>query len=370
MNHLFTLRSSKGVKLFLPIVSVLKVDKSPPAASKASSHPYNTRDKHSVGPKATIDLIQQYSKRKGQSETQFVSQQIEHHENYQIKKRQEEAAKRQEIQKRPPGNDVDEHIINVDEQKRLYEEAQRASKQGVEGQKNQIKHNMDAHSGGISSSQQHGERHNQPPAVHHNQPPAIQHNQPTASQHNQQGIQQDSNVDHAGYGHNVWQQQLHGPQVPHHQNQQSGYYQDHSVDPTGYRYIPGQQQFYNPQVPLPHQGQQPGYYDQDVAHHQNQSNSQLPYPQSDPDVQVAHILREGVGENCLHYNPATGMPYNYIPRQQIQHQYESIPGSPDQPDPYSQQQQQQNPSSNQINPHNLEEGSKILYGNIMHVMLK
>ena len=148
--------------------------------------------------------------------------------------------------------------------------------------------------------------------------------------------------------------------------QQSGYYQGHGVDPTGYGYSPGQQQLYNPQVPPPHHGQQPGYHNQGVAHHQSQSNSQPPYPQSDPAAQMAHIPRGG-GDDHPHYNPATGMPYNYTgskgthyPRQQVQHQYEPMPGPPNQPDPHSQQ--QQNPSSNQINPYNLEEGSIIQYG--------
>ena len=322
MNHLFTLHSSKGEKLFLPIDSVLKVDSSPPAASNVSSHPYI--------PEPTAGFVLLDSEKEDQSETQFVSQQLGHHENFQIKKRQEDIAKRHENQNRPLGNDFDVHKIDVDEQKRLYEEVQRASKQGSRRAKKKIKTNI----GVINGSQKHGGTHNQLLTT-----------------------QQSSGVDAARYGHNVGQQQFHGPQVLQQQNQQPGYFQDHGIDPTGYEYNPGQLQLYNPQVP---QGQQPGYYDQDVVHHQNQSNSQSPYFQSDPAAQMAHIPRGGVGDDHPHY---TGMPYNYKddkglhdPRHEVQFLYESMPDS------YSQQQQQQSPSSYQINPYNLEEGSMILHG--------
>ena len=77
---------------------------------------------------------------------------------------------------------------------------------------------------------------------------------------------------------------------------------------------------------------------------------------------MAHIPRAGVvGDNSSHYNPATGMSYNYNgntghgPHRQV-HQYEPVPGPVNQPDPYGQQ-CQQNP-----NPFNLEKGSMILYG--------
>ena len=77
---------------------------------------------------------------------------------------------------------------------------------------------------------------------------------------------------------------------------------------------------------------------------------------------MAHIPRTGVvGGNSSHCNPATSMPYNYSgnsghrPHQQV-HQYEPVPGSVNQPDPYSQQCRQNS------NPFKLEKGSMILYG--------
>ena len=231
-----------------------------------------------------------------------------------------------------------------------------------------IKSGMDVYSGVVNGSQQHGERHN------HDQSPGIQHNH--------QDIQQDSSVDSPGYGHNVGQKQFCDQQVPQlqsqhshgllssqHQNQQPDYNQGHNVDLTDYKYNSEQQQLYNSQVPPPRQGQQPDYHNQDIAHHRSQSNSQPPYLQLDPVAQMVHIPRAGIGDDLLCYNLVTDMPYNYNgnkrhhnPHRQIQHQYESIPGLPDQLDPYSQQQQQQNPSRNQINPYNLEEGSMMLYG--------
>jgi len=91
------------------------------------------------------------------------------------------------------------------------------------------------------------------------------------------------------------------------------------------------------------------------------------YNQSHPALQMANIPRAGVGDNHPHYNPATGIAYGHSsgkgsgPHRQFSHHYEPIPGLPDQSDPYNQQ-HQQNPRSDQINPHSLEKGSMILYG--------
>ena len=339
MNHYFTLNNNNGSQVFLPIDSVLKVESDPPASSGGHTHPYNTRSKdkhdvHNVDPEDTFHLIQHFSKKEGQSEAQFYSEQLEHQGNLELKRKQEEAARRQESQQRPPGKDFDVHNIDVNEQMRLYQEAQRASKQAGEGQKHQAKSNMDAHNGTISSSQQYGAGPGHPAGNH-----------------------QDSSVDATSYGHNVGQHQFHGSQVPQQQNPQLVYRHDQGSN-VGHGYNTGQQQFHNPQAPHHHQGQQPGYH-QDVSHHQSQSNAQLPYPQPDPAAQMAHIPRAGGAGP--HYNSATGMPCNYngntghVPHRQV-HQYEQVPGPVDQPDPYSQQ-RPPNP-----NPHNLEKGSMILHG--------
>jgi len=342
MNHYFTVNNSTGCKVFLPIDSVLKDENNPPPAATASDHPYylRSKDKHNVrnvNPEATIHLIEQYSQKEGQSKTQFMAEQREYHENYELRKQQEEAAKRQH---RSPGEDVDIHKIDVDEQNRIYKEAQRASKQGGEGQKNQS--DTDFYKGGINNSQQHGGRHNQPPAIVHG-----------------------SSVDSAGYGHNVVLQQRHTPQDLQHQSQRPNYHQNQGGYNLDHNFIPGQQQFHGSQV-SEYQNQQHQNYRQDV-HYPGHAVAQHPYPRSDPAAQMADIPRAGVGDNHPYYNPANDMPYGHSsskgpgPHRQVSHQYEPVPGPPDQPDPYNQQ-HQQNPGSDQINPYNLEKGSMILYG--------
>lgn len=104
-----------GSRLFLPIDSVLKEESNPPTASSPPAHSYNTRSKdkhdvHNVDPEDTLQLLQQLSQKESRSEMQFTS---EHHE----------VAKRQDNKNRPLGRDY------IGEQKRLYEEAQRASRQ-------------------------------------------------------------------------------------------------------------------------------------------------------------------------------------------------------------------------------------------------
>ena len=343
MDHYFNLNSSKGMKVFLPITSVLKND--PPTATNTTDHPYNTRskDKHNVhndDPEATINIIQKLSQKEGQSADDFMSEQLEHQENIELKKRQEEAAKR------PPGEDFDMRGVDVNEQERLYIEAQRASKQAGEKQNQNRGNAADHHSNGTNDSQQHGGRHNQPPV-------------------NPQG----SSVDPCGYGYGAGQQ-LHGSQFSQHQNQHPGYQYGPNVDSTtaAYGHNVSQHHFHGSQ-PLQHQlphhqdphnpsQQYPHYHQPGAAIHRpapHYLSQQYPPPQPDP---MALIPRAGVGDN--HYNPATGMPYGQSSssRRQVSHTYEPIPGLVDQPDPHSQQYQQA-PDSN---PYNLEAGSMILHG--------
>jgi len=130
-------------------------------------------------------------------------------------------------------------------------------------------------------------------------------------------------------------------------------------------YFKSKQQFHGSQAPE-YQNQQQQNYCQDVPHYPAHPIAQHPYPQSDPAVQMANIPRAGVGDNHPHYNPATGMPYGHSsgkgpgPHQQVSHQYTPIPGFP------NRQQHQQNPGSEQINPHNLEVGLMIIYGDPPH----
>ena len=248
MNHMFTLHNSKGVQVFLPIDSVLKVDNDPP---NAPGHPYNTRskDKHNIDPAATLNLIKDYSKIEKRSQKEFISEQRKHHEEIELKRQQEVAAKRQEKQSSAPGKDFD--IIDV--QKRHYEAARHASKQGPHQQ-------------------------NQQPSFY-----------------------QGSNVDPTGYGHNV--RQYYGSQVQH-QNQQPAYnypdvshYPSQSVsqpshpylDPVAQMaYIPrpgegGSHPHYNPVTSMPHD-----HLHEQILHqlHQNESilghanlyNQQYPTP--------------------------------------------------------------------------------------------
>ena len=402
MNHFFTLQSSKGVQVFLPIDSVLKGDGNLPITTNARNHPYSTRSKdtHNVAnsnPETTIHVIQQCSKQEGQSETQFMSEQLNRHEKIELEKQQEEAAKKQERQNRIPGKDFDVDKVNVDEQKRLYEKAQRASKQGGGEGQSQVKSNVD---GNIAGSQQRGGRQHQPLGnyqgssvdptghLHHMEQQQFYGSPATQYQNQQPNHHQGSDIGYSGIG----QQQFDDLQVPQHQTQQPGY-QSSNVDNAGYRYNMGQQQFQVPQ----HQRQQPGYQDPNLDHtgyrHKDQQQfhglqgpqhrSQQPYydtshtpshsacqpthPQPDPAAQMAHIPRAGEGSNFPLYNPSTGVRYNDggtsnhgLHRQVSHHQYEPIPGPVEQRDPYSQHHQQY-PAS-QSNPFNLEEGSMILYG--------
>ena len=279
-------------------------------------------------------------------------------------------------QHRLPGKDFDIHKVDVDIQLRFYHEANPASKQGGEGQKYQTKGNMDAHNGAISGSRQYEGGHGHPagiqqgtsvdPADYRETIPQQEFHGSQIPQHQNQrpGYLQGPNVDHSGYGYNARQQQFQGSQIPQQQTPQQGYNYDQGSN-VDLVYNTGQQQFRNPQAPHHHQGQQPGYH-QAVSHHQSQSNAHLSYPQPDPAAQMAHIPRAGlVEDNAYHYNPATSMPYNYIGNtghgsHRPVHQYEPVPRSVYQPDPYRQQ-RQQNP-----NPYNLEIGSMILYGDPPH----
>ena len=85
------------------------------------------------------------------------------------------------------------------------------------------------------------------------------------------------------------------------------------------------------------------------------------HPPNYPAVQTTHIPRAGVGNT---FYPATGLTYDGS-QQQASRQY--VPGKvadqpdgkvADQSDPYT----QPTPGSNQINPHNLQIGSLIQYG--------
>ena len=278
MNHMFTLHNSEGVKVFLPIFSVLKDDDDPSNTNKTPDYPYNTRskDKHNVtnDPEATMHLMQSYSKKEGQSETEFLSEQVKHHEKLALKKQQEEATKRQEKQSRVPGKDFDMHKVDIDEQ-RLYIQAQCASKQGGEGQK-QIKSSMDANSGGMNNSQQHGGRHHQP-----------------------QGYQQGSSVDPTGHGHHAGQNPFYGSQALHHQNQQPGYHQGSDIGPAGFGQNIGQQQFYGSQVSQ-HQSQQLNYDLESITFtpHSNPLTTKMAHN--------PHISRPGMWDHPRYY-PATGM---------------------------------------------------------------
>ena len=334
--------------------SVLKEEGNSPAATNAPTHPYNTRSKdkidvHNVDPEATIHLIKEYSKKEGQSEAQFISKQLEHHGSWEHKRQQEEAARRQDNQHRPPGKFFDMYEVDVDMQKRFYEEAQRRSKLRY----SMLEVDVDE-----------------------------QKRLYEEAQHKSKLWY--SSVDPAGYKQNVVQQEFHGPQIPQYQSQQPGYYQGPNVDHSGYGYSSRQHQLHNSQVPL-QQSQQSGYH-QDIPHHQGQSSSQLPYPhpdraaqmahipradgtgdnnyfpQPDPAVQMAHIPR--AGDNFPHYYQPSGMPYNHNdntrhgPHLQVQHPYEPMPGPFYHHDPYNQQ--HQNPDN--INPYKIEEGSMILFG--------
>ena len=385
MNHYFTLNNSKGSKVFIPIDSVLKDESNPPTANSTPAHPYSTGsedkyDAHKVDPEHTIHLRQQLSEKEGQSEIQFFSEQLKH-ENLQV------AAKMQENQCRPLGRDFDMHKVDVNEQIRLYEEAQHASKQK---QQNQLKTNS-------SSAHHYRERQNQqlvlgptvdsvsyfgarqqfyaPQVVQQQgQPPsyqyqnAIYHQSQSSSQLSypqaeiahlpRAGVKDNlqhhdpSNCSNAK-GHAHLQQRKHeyeaiqGPIQPVSDSQQQ---QHHNVKGHGplqrkkhqYEAVPGlvqrvsnsqQQQYYNVKGPGPLQQRE----------HQYETIPQPVRPVSNSQQQQHHNVK-GPG-----------------PLQERQHQYETIPG-PVQPISYGQQQQHQNHGSNLVNLYNLKEGSMILYG--------
>lgn len=125
------------------------------------------------------------------------------------KKTRGSRCKKTKKQNRPSGVNLDVHNskIDVDEQIRLYEEAQCASKQTGEGQC-QSNNSADTHTGGISNSLPHRERHDQP-----------------------LGYQQSFNVDPSSYGFNAGQQQSHDSPVPLnlYQNQQRPMFRQEEV---------------------------------------------------------------------------------------------------------------------------------------------
>ena len=175
MNHYFTLSNKRNSHVFLPIDAVLKEESNSPTASSAPTHSYNTewyaRSKkkpfvRTIDPK---DTIQQLSKKE--------------------EKQQEEAAKKMENQHILSTKDFDMDKIDVEEQKRLYEEAQRASKQSQS--------NLSF----CSSSPQY----------------VLQEKQ-------DQQLVQDSNVDFVSHLGAARQQQFYGPQVVQQQIQPSSYH--------------------------------------------------------------------------------------------------------------------------------------------------
>ena len=329
---MFTLYNSKGGMVFLPIDSVLKLNNDPP---NAPVHPYNTRfrDKRNIDRTAALNLIHNYSKMEGHSQKECVSEQRKHHEEIELKKHQEETAKRQEKQNSVPGEDFDLHKVNIDEQKRLYEAAKHASKQGGEGQ-SQTKSGMDTNSGGIDNLQQHayGRRHHQSSSVDYTDygqtvgQQQFHHLQIPQPQSQQRDYYQGSNVDHTGYGQNVGQQQFHDLQIPQPQSQQRGYYQGSNVDHTGYGQNVGQQQFHDLQIPHPQSQQRdycppkslnvdPAGYSRNVgqynSHHQSQHLDYVDSPYSSLDVP--------------HYHSGKSQD----PHPQVSHQYEPVPGPTD-----------------------------------------
>ena len=219
MNHLFLLNNKYGAKVFIPIASVLKDDSNPALATNVSGHPYNTmpKDKHSA-----YNPDPKYK-------------QTEHRENWKT--------------------DFDVNEVDVDEQKRLYEEAQRTSRGGK--WQNQIKASADVHVNSSNDSQQ-----------------------------NDQLPQRSFSVS----DNFTRQQQFHSSQFAQHQNPQPPQ-RSFSVSNN----YTGQQQFHSSQFAR-HQSPQPHYGPpQDFS-------SSWHSQSTDPVAQMAHIPRAGVEEN----NAATG----------------------------------------------------------------
>ena len=170
--------------------SVLKEEGDPPAANSVPVHPYNTssEDKHDVHNNEPEVAIQQLSQKEGKSENQSFAELFKQQEIWDLKKQQQEAAKRMESQHKLSGKDFDVHKIDIEEQKRLYKEAQHASKQS------QFKSNSTFY----STAHQYEERQDQQPA-------------------------QGSNVDFVSH-FGARQQQLYGPQVIQQQSQPLSYH--------------------------------------------------------------------------------------------------------------------------------------------------
>ena len=253
MNHVFTQHSTKSVKVFLPIDSVLKKDTA-----------IRSKDRHVVSnsdPEATMQLIHYHSKKEDKSRIQFVSEQVEHHEKIELNRQQEEATRRQEKQGNTAGIDFDLSKVNIDEQKRLFEEAQRASKQQGQGQ-NQIEIILDSD---INISQQHGVRQNQSSGNHQvSSVDSTDHGchieqRCDDSQTTQYQNEQPVCLEYT----DVWQQQIHSSQAPQlalHQSQQPGH-QGQNVDHFVNEYNFGKQQ----QAPV-HQYKPPGHQAPNVDH--------------------------------------------------------------------------------------------------------
>ena len=83
-----------------------------------------------------------------------------------------------------PGKDFDIHKVNVDEQKRLYEEARRASKQGGEGQ-NQIKSGKQHFQGSQVHQHQPGYYHGPRSHPHYNPATGLPHDHKNQGHHRQ-----------------------------------------------------------------------------------------------------------------------------------------------------------------------------------------
>ena len=361
LNHFFIPKNDPSHQVFLPSVMVLKCDTTNTSNAAKQSAPYYLRSQSSsvdpevtIGTKLAIDAT-----KKDASSKQFLSEQNKAWDS--IKSEQEELAKKREVEDRQrrqqkaqeelnlrDTSGIDVTMLDEEKQKKLYEEAQLKNKKQNINQAGGDYHTYGSQ-GNFSQTGGNNPQLDAVPGGNFGQ----QQSQHYAKQHEQ------------GY--------LVGTHTNSHQSNpdrwypvanQSNVIENYNVPTTRPAFQEQQPPAQPPISQYPSQMYGSQGYQPPVCQPQLQS----------PAQQMAHIPRAGEGENTTpvyfssggtqfdKYNDNQGHPHQ---RPKVYHNYDEIPGQPDQADHLNQQSQYSDPGEYpaDYNPKNLEVGSMIQYGN-------
>lgn len=328
VNHFFIPQFGVSHQVFLPSTMVFKIASSDNLSPGNQNCPYDLQsDSTSVDPEVTIGTLD--TSRKDASSQGFLSEQQKAWDDIKYANRKQEYTKRREVEDRQrrqhkaiqelnlrDTSNIDVTILDEEKQRKLYEEAQLQNRKQNLGQTGN-----DHHTHGSSFGQQQPQ---QPVSTGSSHPENHQNSPNWYPMANQGHVAEHYNVP-------VTQQTFQEHQQPPAQPPTSQY----------------SSQFYASQ------GHQP------------------PYSQPTAAQQMAHIPRVGIVDNVAPmYVPSSGTQHEIYnsnkQRPRFHYDYDDeILGQPNQFAHSNQQSEYSNPADNiaNYNPHNLELGSMIQYGN-------